>query len=916
MRKFTLILASLFLSLGAMAQTLADGVYTIQADENGKRGYLAASDSYERPVLTEISWTNYSGNSCEDIMENGKYWYLKTEDGVSYLYNIAKGKFVMDNATDDIYFGAPYGFNVTEHTVGSVTYIHVGSGTGTRFLSMGCGATAPNQVKWEKGNANDGGCLLTFTLVENVTTDFATQIEQAKTELTTGRLLAWKESVSSLLGCVGGYPESLRADIEGVSTYTEALAFDAEHASDKLELTTGAYYRLVCVSPKTGNGGNTSYNTLTWNGESHLVTSPMDIENDNQVFLFEDAGNSKYYLKNVIAGKYLNKISAGNYRSQVVDKESACKVNVVSYAVAGQFKLHNSESSNSNHCLFAENHPTETVPYACAGWDNGANSASAWRLVSVEAETLLGAGEKDSPYLINNVDELILFRNSVNAGETKYSAPGVYVALGADIDLAGQNWVGIGSMNAEHGFMGNFDGNGKTIKNLTIDNPALIGGAAYAGLFSLTEGVDENNQNYVKDLTIENVTINTTGQIAAAAIAYAYYTIVENVTVCGDISIKGGDYTAGALAYTRRCVNASNITVAGNAGSTITGAKTVGGVISDIQMNGGLIADYSKFNVSGVTITGTKAVGGIAGIIAGQTLNGCSVENVILVADGQVGIVAGSLGAASTITGEVYSNVTGADAIIGAGYDTGTAVEAQVGDTYYSTLADAVKAENDVTLLTDVTLKDDVAYASTSSKTVTGKITYTRNLIAGWNPIYLPFATELSTEKYDVATFTSAEGETVTLTKIEDATATLAANTAYVIRPKNEAAKTLTIALTDATLEAATVNTQELGEGFSVKGNYNKLTGAKLGANDRVVGTNGNWGVLKSTSTLKPYRLILTIPATAKAISMRVEGEDVTSIENLGITIEGDVIFDLMGRRVETMTEGGIYIVNGKKIVF
>ena len=52
------------------------------------------------------------------------------------------------------------------------------------------------------------------------------------------------------------------------------------------------------------------------------------------------------------------------------------------------------------------------------------------------------------------------------------------------------------------------------------------------------------------------------------------------------------------------------------------------------------------------------------------------------------------------------------------------------------------------------------------------------------------------------------------------------------------------------------------------------------------------------------------------SISMRVEGEDATSIENLGITIESDVIFDLMGRRVETMTEGGIYIVNGKKIVF
>lgn len=540
-------------------------------------------------------------------------------------------------------------------------------------------------------------------------------------------------------------------------------------------------------------------------------------------------------------------------------------------------------------------------------------------LVKTVVEGLAGEGNAANPYLINNVDDLVFFRNSVNAGETTYNAEGVYVALGADIDLAGENWVGIGSATAAHGFMGNFDGKTFKIKNLTITNPTIDSdGYVYAGLFGVTEGTDQNNQNVIKNLTIENVTINTTGHIVSAAIAYPYYTIVDNVNVCGNIAIEGGNYTAGVLAYTRRCVNASNLSIVGNPNSYVTGKQTIGGVISDIQMNGGLKAEYSNFSAEGISVTGTKSVGGISGIIAGQTLNGASVKDVTLNCDdARVGVVAGSLGAASTITGVETENVTGASVIIGATYDYANVIEAKAGDTYYSTLAEAVKGAGNVELLTDVTLKDDVAYASNSSKQVTGKITYTRTLIAGiWNPIYLPFATELSTEEYDVAEFTSAEGTTLTLTKIEGETATLNANTAYVIRPKNEAAKTLTIELTDATLEAATVNTQELGEGFSVKGNYSVLTGSELGANDRVVGTNGDWGVLKSTSTLKPFRLILTIPATASAISMRVEGEDVTSIENLGIAIEGDVIFDLMGRRVETMTEGGIYIVNGKKIVF
>ena len=175
MRKFTLFVASLFLAVGAMAQVVADGVYTIQADENGKRGYLAASNDYDRPVLTEISWSDYAGNSCTSIVENGKLWYVKTIDGVTYLSNIGNGGFIYDNGTDNIYFGAPFGLNFTNHN----SYIHVGSGTGTRYLSMGCGTTAPNQVKWEKGNGNDGGCLLTFNEVENGTTTYATQIAAA-----------------------------------------------------------------------------------------------------------------------------------------------------------------------------------------------------------------------------------------------------------------------------------------------------------------------------------------------------------------------------------------------------------------------------------------------------------------------------------------------------------------------------------------------------------------------------------------------------------------------------------------------------------------------------------------------------------------------------------------------------------------
>ena len=110
--------------------------------------------------------------------------------------------------------------------------------------------------------------------------------------------------------------------------------------------------------------------------------------------------------------------------------------------------------------------------------------------------------------------------------------------------------------------------------------------------------------------------------------------------------------------------------------------------------------------------------------------------------------------------------------------------------------------------------------------------------------------------------------------------------------------------------------------GFVIKGNYKKVTGAELTANDWVVSTAGKWGKLKQASTLRPYRLILTTPegfnasANAKSFSMRVL-DGTTVVEEIELDLQHEeCIFDLSGRRVETMTEGGIYIVNGKKVIF
>ena len=272
-------------------------------------------------------------------------------------------------------------------------------------------------------------------------------------------------------------------------------------------------------------------------------------------------------------------------------------------------------------------------------------------------------------YEISNAAQFRYFAESINAGEDKYNAN---IRLTADIDLNNEEWTPIGSVYQEHGFMGNFDGDGKIIKNLKMTGLVPDSdGYVYAGLFGVTEG-SESQRNYVKNFTIENVSIQTNGHIVAAAIAYPYYTTVENITVKGDINIKGGNYTAGALAYTRRLVDAKDITVAGNEDSVIEGNSTVGGVISDIQTNGALTANYSDFSATGLTIKGTKCVGGISGIISQQALDGATVKNVTLVSeDNRTGIVSGATGGNATLTNVSYENVTGATRVIGATYDGG-----------------------------------------------------------------------------------------------------------------------------------------------------------------------------------------------------------------------------------------------------
>ena len=365
---------------------------------------------------------------------------------------------------------------------------------------------------------------------------------------------------------------------------------------------------------------------------------------------------------------------------------------------------------------------------------------------------LTGEGTEANPYLIMTVEDLILFRNSVNAGETKYSAPGVHVALGANIDLAGENWTPIGNaaydekyqpVDASKVFSGVFDGKGKVISNLNVSK--YVGGAdeeANVGLFAVT-----GDGAVIKNLTLTNVKIETDGRNVGAVAGFAYKATLSNIVVNGNIQIKGGNNVAGVAGMTRHyAMSATNISVSGAEGSAIVGNNIVGGIFAEIAPNGSE-QKFDGLNVENVAITGVGGVGGIVGLLTTGAIENVSVKNVVLTgrtdyqgnAKGRIrlGSVAGLMGGKyATIAEEVVENVTAknlnGDAVvlpvIGANYDASSnAAEAKIGNTYYATFKGAYQAAQEgetITLLAPVV----VAAGETLTLDKNVSIVYTSNV--------------------------------------------------------------------------------------------------------------------------------------------------------------------------------------------
>ncbi|MBR3610569.1 MAG: right-handed parallel beta-helix repeat-containing protein [Oscillospiraceae bacterium] len=334
-------------------------------------------------------------------------------------------------------------------------------------------------------------------------------------------------------------------------------------------------------------------------------------------------------------------------------------------------------------------------------------------LAEVTETTLDGEGTAESPYLINDLDDLKWFRDDVNSGKT-YA--GKYVKLTEDINLTGEVWTPIGTSNYDKTpttegvkmFAGNFDGGDHTITGLSsvgyVPASSETGSTEYSfGLFGYVYGANISNVK-LADVNIECGTRTDSegnevyGSGVAALVGY-YFPANEKATVIENCHVLSGTVAAsnnmgGLIGHMDSQLSQPKVDITirdcSNAAAVTTEAREAGGILglmNSAREEGnylvtmrGTVTFENCVNTGAITSLGGGApsAGGILGRdhnqAAGQRLkivfDGCENSGTITVtANGEThaaGIGAGYYSAGAWLiakdcenTGDVVVNGTG-----------------------------------------------------------------------------------------------------------------------------------------------------------------------------------------------------------------------------------------------------------------
>lgn len=202
---------------------------------------------------------------------------------------------------------------------------------------------------------------------------------------------------------------------------------------------------------------------------------------------------------------------------------------------------------------------------------------------------------------ISTPQGLIDFSKSVNGGRT---FEGETVVLGSDIDMKGFNnqfepigGKGINYLDkeADNVFKGTFEGNGHTIKNLSIKNNDTSPETDYncCGLFGVI------NNACIRNLTISDSVIEGTNKAIGGIVGSSQYSIIENC--CSEAKIVG--YNSFPSSYSSSDTVLPNRDIIGgivgfNLEGVIKNCYNTGTI--DCEVSGCMKTNYSDSTVGGI----------------------------------------------------------------------------------------------------------------------------------------------------------------------------------------------------------------------------------------------------------------------------------------------------------------------------
>ncbi len=442
------------------------------------------------------------------------------------------------------------------------------------------------------------------------------------------------------------YPAVYTADADGMPVAKGTLWTSAEVAgavdkivSAKNDGASDAYYRFAFAFEKVEKDGqsmilvNRNEEDFTWTSAGDITLSDGASDVLYEVWVANPVNPvlapqavSPYSLYQVAMDE-----RAGNDETAQLGEEYSILV-AVQATQTQNFAGYEQAMKTSFGDITQENLPwTSYVPEP---WD-GKTAVTTWY------------SDDRTSFTLSSAEELAGLAQLVNRGKT---FAGKTITLTHDLDLNDKAWTPIGAGRQTGAsfvgvsFKGTFDGNGKTIKGLTIlsssfNNPR--------GLFGVVDG------GTVRNLTLHTNTTNDNAELLGGAVGMLTGGgVVDRVTVNGSISAPRAGGVVGRIIVDGTVKNCTN-------NAAVTGKYAmVGGIVGS--------AEYTKTDKR-MTITGCVNNGAVTG---GSNI-AWSASDDSCAAGGIVGLSAADV-SFCTNTAAVTGDGSGVGGIVGEQFKAGS----------------------------------------------------------------------------------------------------------------------------------------------------------------------------------------------------------------------------------------------------